>query len=180
MEDYMDLTRYNMCNPCNMKNMNQNCMNMPCCNYKPSIGYDCYNMNIKENNEMPMNYGYYNYGYTNTNKMMKPMNTNYTPLHKIIYEEVNMHIKKLMINNMGIMPKSISMDMYKKELNEMLANLMKKENEIKKMMLSREEIDEKIEEDDRLFCPYCQGFLGNMLGLVFLNSLINGGCTFCY
>lgn len=181
MENYMDLNnRYcNMCNMCNMPN--QNYMHMPYYEYKPNMGYGYQMMNTYEDNEMPMNHDYYNnYEYNQGNKMMKPMTMNFTPLHKMVYEEVNIHIKKIMMSNMGTLPKSMSMDMYKKELNEMTMSLMKKENEIKRMLLSREETSEKEENNDRLFCPYCQGFLGNMLGFVFLNSLINRGCRFCY
>lgn len=119
------------------------------------------------------------FDYTNHGKYMEPINTNFTNLHKMVIEEVNIHVKKIMISNMGQMPKAISKDMYKKELNEMLTNVMKNEDEIKKQMTSREEL-ENGENTDRLFCPYCQGFMGNMLGFVFLNSLINRGCLYCY
>lgn len=151
MENYMDYLRGNMFN-CNMGNM-------------PSTNMDYPMMN--------------EYEYSNHGKYMEPINMNFTYLHKMVMEEVNIHIKKIMISNMGQMPKAISKDMYKKELNDMLANIMKNEDEIKKQIAGKNELENE-GETDRIFCPYCQGFMGNMLGFVFLNSLLTRGCLFCY
>jgi len=57
---------------------------------------------------------------------------------------------------------------------------MKKEDEIKKIVVvDRNETNEE-ENTDRAFCPFCNGLLRDTLSILFVTELLRGGCTHCY
>ena len=57
---------------------------------------------------------------------------------------------------------------------------MKKEKELKELVVvDRLETEDK-EDLDRNMCPYCGGFLKDTLGILFLTELLKRGCVSCY
>ena len=100
--------------------------------------------------------------------------------YKMLIVYVEKSINKIMMENMGMMPKAISKDKYHKEMNEMLCEVMKKEKELKEIVVVDRCETEDTEDLDRNMCPYCGGFLKDTLGILFLTELLKRGCTSCY
>ena len=100
--------------------------------------------------------------------------------YKMLIVYVEKSISKIMMENMGMMPNAISKEKYHKEMNEMLCEVMKKEKELKQLVVvDRLETEDK-EDLDRNMCPYCGGFLKDTLGILFLAELLKRGCISCY
>ncbi len=120
------------------------------------------------------------YGYPMNNMMkMEPLE-NMCGSYKMLIVYVEKSINKIMMENMGMMPKAISKEKYHKEMNEMLCEVMKKEKELKELVVvDRCETEDK-EDLDRALCPYCGGFLKDTLGILFLTQLMKRGCVSCY
>ena len=166
---YQDMYKQN----CNMENMPPymygKCMNMPCCN-----GYMMqYNMpNYSSRSDMYMN----SYGM----QMMEPLENMCGKTYKILIVCVRKTVQKIMMENMGMMPKCISKEMFNKHLNDTMCEVVKQEDEIKKcVVVDRTETEEK-EDISRGFCPYCNGMLKDVVTILLINELIRGGCTNCY
>lgn len=135
-------------------------------------------MNMYDN--MPMSYsprGEYMMPHINQN--MEPLENMCGKTYKILVVHVHKRMHKMMMENMGVMPKGISKEKFNKEMNDMLCDIMKNEEEIKKIVvIDRSEMNE--ENTDRAFCPFCNGLLKDTLSILFVTELLKGGCTFCY
>jgi len=119
--------------------------------------------------------------------MMPHMKNNMEPIenmcgktYKLLIVHVHKTMHKMMMENMGVMPKAISKEKFKKEMNEMICEVMKQEDEIKKIVVIDRSETEGEESTDRAFCPFCNGLLRDTLGILFVTELLRGGCTFCY
>ncbi len=146
-------------NPCINHNMNymHNYCNKP---------YDCMPGNLARGYGYPM-------------MKMEPIE-NMCGSYKMLIVYVEKSVNKIMMENMGMMPKAISKDKYHKEMNEMLCEVMKKEKELKEMVVVDRTETEDTEDLDRNMCPYCGGFLKDTLGILFLTELLKRGCVSCY
>ncbi len=111
---------------------------------------------------------------------MEPLENMCGKTYKVLIVHVHKTMHKIMLENMGVMPKAISKDKFNKEMNDMICEVMKKEDEIKKIVvIDRKETDD-VESTARAFCPFCNGLLRDALGILFVTELLKGGCTFCY
>ena len=111
---------------------------------------------------------------------MEPLENMCGKTYNILIVHVHKTMHKMMMENMGVMPKAISKDKFNKEMNEMICEVMKNEDEIKKIVvIDRVETEDK-EDETRAFCPFCNGLLKDTLGILFVTELLKGGCTFCY
>lgn len=120
------------------------------------------------------------YGYPMQNVIKMEPIENMCGSYKMLIVYVEKSINKIIMENMGMMPKAISKDKYHKEMNEMLCEVMKKEKELKEIVVvDRTETEDK-EDLDRVMCPYCGGFLKDTLGILFLTELVKRGCVSCY
>ena len=109
---------------------------------------------------------------------MEPIETMCGKTYKTLMMDVKKTVSKIAMENMGMLPKAISKDMFNRHMNDLIIEVMKKEVEIKKMvMVERDETEET--EDDRAFCPYCNGLLKNLLSVLLVTELVKGGCTHC-
>lgn len=112
---------------------------------------------------------------------MKPYNSGVpiqnmgSKIYAVVYEKVLISINKVM-PNMSQMPKSITKDNFNMIVNDCMCSLTKDEKEIKELMKSR---CRRHIEEDRAFCPYCDGMLKSVVEIALITSLINGGCLFC-
>ena len=129
---------------------------------------------------MPGNYGMRcEYMMPNMHQNMEPLENMCGKTYKVLIVHVHKAMHKIMMENMGVMPKAISKEKFNKEMNEMICEVMKNEDEIKKIVvIDRSETEE--ENTDRVFCPFCNGLLRDTLGILFVTQLLRGGCTFCY
>jgi len=111
---------------------------------------------------------------------MEPLENMCGKTYKVLIVHVHKSMHKIMMENMGVMPKAISKEKFKQEMNDMICEVMKKEDEIKKIVvIDRSETGES-ESTDRAFCPFCNGLLRDTLSILFVTELLRGGCTFCY
>ena len=170
MNDKMDMPGY-MYGKCMPQHNNSgwkfNPMNMQ--EYmQPGCGCRC-NMNM----HMHMNPEFHMHN-------MEPLENMCGKTYKVLIVYVDKTIQKMMMENMGVMPKAISKEKFKKEMNDMICEIMKREEEIKKIVvIDRNETDQE-EEMDRSFCPFCHGMLKDTLSILFITELLRGGCTSCY
>ena len=111
---------------------------------------------------------------------MEPIETMCGKTYNMLIVHVHKTMHKMMMENMGIMPKAISKDKFNKELNEMICEVMKKEEDIKKIVVIDRVETEQGETENRAFCPFCNGLLKDTLSILFVTELLKGGCTFCY
>ena len=131
------------------------------------------------NNGYPMMHMNFGRGYGYPMMQMEPIE-NMCSTYKMLIVYVEKSISKIMMENMGMMPNAISKEKYHKEMNEMLCEVMKKEKELKELVVvDRLETEDK-EDMDRNMCPYCGGFLKDTLGILFLTELLKRGCVSCY
>lgn len=111
---------------------------------------------------------------------MEPLENMCGKTYKVLIVHVHKTMHKIMMENMGVMPKAISKEKFNKEMNDMICEVMKREDEIKKIVvIDRSETSEE-ENTDRAFCPFCNGLLRDTLGILFVTELLRGGCTSCY
>lgn len=111
---------------------------------------------------------------------MEPLENMCGKTYKVLIVHVHKTMHKIMMENMGVMPKAISKEKFNKEMNDMICEVMKNEDEIKKIVVvDRVETDDK-EDTTRAFCPYCNGLLRDTLGILFVTELLKGGCVNCY
>ena len=137
-------------------------------------------MNVCDN--MPMHYGMRTdmYHMPHMHQNMEPLENMCGKTYKILIMHVHKSMHKIMMENMGVMPKAISKEKFNKEMNDMICEVMKKEDEIKKIvMIDRSETEEQ-ENESRAFCPFCNGLLRDTLSILFVTELLRGGCTSCY
>lgn len=111
---------------------------------------------------------------------MEPIESLCNELHKIIIDVVDEDIDKLITENMDMMPKAISKEQYKKEVEKMFNNLVKKEEISKKYIYDSNTNRVKYGENNRISCPNCGGTLKSILEIMFITQLIKRGCIFCY
>ncbi len=131
------------------------------------------------NNVYPMMHMNCGRGYGYPMMHMEPIE-NMCGTYKMLIVYVEKSISKIMMENMGMMPNAISKEKYHKEMNEMLCEVMKKEKELKELVVvDRLETEDK-EDMNRSMCPYCGGFLKDTLGILFLTELLKRGCVSCY
>ena len=126
--------------------------------------------------------GQYNFR-TNMDNMqyaMEPIEKMCGKTYNILIMHVHKTMHKIVRENMGVMPKAISKDKFNKEMNDMLCEVMKKEDEIKKIVVVDRTETSESENTDRAFCPFCNGLLRDTLGILFVTELLKGGCTYCY
>lgn len=205
MENYLDQDRYKMCQmepKCNYGiggMWNMPCMDqIPCTNQMLPHNHmmECGNKmtemplhmcgkcgNVNMSNTMPWGYGrggyhYPMYGMSNTK--MEPIENMCGNTYKIMMVSVEKTVKKIMMENMGMMPKAIAKEKFNKEMNEMLCEIMSHEDEIKSFVIVDRSETEANENTDRAFCPYCNGLLKDTLGILFITELLRGGCVSCY
>ena len=114
------------------------------------------------------------------NQNMEPLETMCGKTYNVLIVHVHKTMHKMMMENMGMMPKAISKDKFNKELNDMICEVMKKEDEIKKIVVIDRVENEDGEAENRAFCPFCNGLLKDTLSILFVTELLRGGCTFCY
>ena len=143
--------------------------------YAPCMNY-MHNYCNKEYDCMPGNWGR---GYGYPMMKMEPIET-MCASYKMLIVYVEKSVGKIMMENMGVMPKAISKEKYHKEMNEMLCEVMKKEKELKELVVVDRTETEDTEDLDRNMCPYCGGFLKDTLGILFLTELLKRGCVSCY
>lgn len=140
-----------------------------CCKYMNM----CDNMPCTMRGEYPMTHMHH------MHQNMEPLESMCGKTYKVLIVHVHKTMHKIMMENMGVMPKSISKEKFKKEMNDMICEVMKKEAEIKKLVvIDRSETEE--ESTDRAFCPFCNGLLRDTLSILFVTELLRGGCTTCY
>ena len=172
--EYMGLTKGNMCYNMDMCKMPPymygKCAgmyeNMPCTNYMMPP-YD--NM-FSNRTEMYMNpYGY--------NKM-EPLENMYTKAYKALIVYVRKIMQKIMMDNMGMMPKAISKEKFNMYLNDLVSTVLKDEAKIKKLYMDL--VDDEKTNDDREFCPFCSGMLKDTLSILLITELLRSGCVNCY
>jgi hypothetical protein len=139
MENYFEQDRYKMfANNCLDKNPNWTTYGMynlphqyphmeyknnmmeygPCNNYMQGFCNECNTGNLARG-----------YGFPMHNMMKMEPIENMCGSYKMLIVYVEKTINKIMMENMGMMPKAISKDKYHKEMNEMLCEVMKKEKE---------------------------------------------------
>ena len=138
----------------------------------------CKYMNMCDN--MPMPYGMRGeYPMHHMHQSVEPLENMCGKTYNVLIVHVHKTMHKIMMENMGVMPKAISKEKFKKEMNDMICEVMKKEDEIKKLVvIDRSETEE--ENADRVFCPFCNGLLRDTLSILFVTELLRGGCTSCY
>ena len=61
-----------------------------------------------------------------------------------------------------------------------ICEVMKNEEDIKKIVVVDRDETEEAESTDRAFCPYCNGLLRDTLNILFITELLKGGCVSCY
>lgn len=110
---------------------------------------------------------------------MEPLENLCGKTHKIFMGCINKSMQKIIMENMGMMPKAISKEKFNKEMNDMLCEIMKNEKEIKKLVVV-ERTEDTNEEESRVFCPFCHGILRDTLGILFITELLRNGCVSCY
>lgn len=128
---------------------------------------------------MPGNYGMRTDMY-HMHHNMEPLENMCGKTYKVLIVHVHKTMHKIMMENMGVMPKAISKEKFNKEMNDMICEVMKKEEEIKKIVVVDRNENGESESTDRAFCPFCNGLLKDALGILFVTELLKGGCTFCY
>lgn len=144
-------------------------------------GMCCKYMNVCENMQMPYTMrSEYPIGMHHMHQDMEPLENMCGKTYKILIVHVHKTMHKIMMENMGVMPKAISKEKYKQEMNNMMCEVMKNENEIKKIVVVDRNETEEQENTDRAFCPFCNGLLKDTLSILFITELLKGGCTFCY
>lgn len=185
MENLDRTMQYNMCPyNCNMKpNMQMNMENKAEQMMMPPYMYGkcMYNMpQMTDANYMYLNMckcrgGYNTYmPYANN---MEPIENMCGKHYKIMMTYVSKEMNKIVVENMGMMPNSISKDKFNKHVNSMMCEVIKQEKEIKMLVVQKRD-DET--EEDRAVCPYCSGYLKSMLEIIFVMELLRNNCTFCY
>ena len=136
-------------------------------------------MNMHDN--MPMHYSMRGeYPMHHMHQNMEPIENMCGKTYKVLIVHVHKTMHKIMMENMGVMPKAISKEKFNKEMNDMICEVMKNEDEIKKIVVIDRSETEESESTDRAFCPFCNGLLRDTLGILFVTELLRGGCTFCY
>ena len=100
--------------------------------------------------------------------------------YKMLIVKVRKTIQIIIMENMGMMPTSISKEKFNKYLNDTICEVMKQEDDIKKMVVVERDETETEEENNRDFCPYCHGLLKDTIAFLLITELIKGGCTTCY
>jgi len=142
----------------------------------------CKYMNMCD--KMPMNYGmrgeYPMAPMHHMQQNMEPLENMCGKTYKVLIVHVHKSMHKIMMENMGVMPKAISKEKFKQEMNDMICEVMKKEDEIKKIVAIDRNETEETENTDRAFCPFCNGLLRDTLSILFITELLRGGCTACY
>lgn len=166
--------------------------NMPCFgmeNMPPYMYGKCMNMdNMSYNNKfmpcmennMPNCYGR-NDMYMNPYMMknLEPIENMCGNTYKILIVYVRKTMNSIIMENMGMMPKTISKDSLNKYINDMLCDVMKNIDEIERMLLDqRSETEEEI--NDRKACPLCNSMLKDTLTILLVTELLKGGCSSCY
>ena len=131
----------------------------------------CDNMPYGMRGDYPMHYMHQN---------MQPLENMCGKTYNVLIVHVHKKVHKIMMENMGVMPKAISKEKFNKDMNDMICEVMKNEDEIKKIVvIDRVETEDK-EDRTRAFCPFCNGLLRDTLGILFVTELLRGGCTHCY
>lgn len=139
----------------------------------------CKYMNMCDN--MPMPYSMRGeYPMHHMQQHMEPLESMCGKTYNVLIVHVHKKMHKIMMENMGVMPKAISKEKFNKEMNDMICEVMKNEDEIKKIVVIDRSETEESESTDRAFCPFCNGLLRDTLGILFITELLRGGCTFCY
>lgn len=111
---------------------------------------------------------------------MEPIETMCGKTYKVFMVHVKRTVQKIVMENMGMMPKSISKEHFHKHMNDMICEVMKQEDEIKKLVVVDRNENDLEESTDRAFCPFCNGMLKDTLTLLLVTELVRGGCTTCY
>lgn len=111
---------------------------------------------------------------------MEPVENMCGKTYKVLIVHVHKTMHKMMMENMGVMPKAISKDKFNKEMNDMICEVMKREDEIKKLVVIDRVETEEGENETRVFCPFCNGLLRDTLSILFVTELLKGGCVSCY
>ena len=136
-------------------------------------------MNMCDNMNMPYNMRG-DYMMPNMHHNMEPIENLCGKTYKMLIVHVHKSMHKIMMENMGVMPKAISKEKFKKEMNTMICEVMKNEEEIKKIVVVDRNETEDVENTDRAFCPFCNGLLRDTLSILFITELVKGGCVSCY
>lgn len=139
-------------------------------------------MHMYDNMHMPYGMrGEYMMPYTHhIEHNVEPIESMCGKTYKILIVYVHKTMQKIMMENMGVMPKAISKEKFKKEMNDMICQVMKNEEDIKKIVVVDRNETEETEGTDRAFCPYCNGLLRDTLNILFITELLKGGCVSCY
>ena len=182
-----------MINPnVNYSNMNMNSMalggnmNMP-----PYMYGKCMNMTIDNNpcNSFLMSYMDNNYKhycsrgdmYMNPYMMknIEPIENMYGNTYSVLIVYVRKTMQNIMMENMGVIPNSISKEKFNDHVNDMMCDMLKEEEKIMKMLMTkRDETEEQNEE--RSSCPLCRTMIKDTLTILFITELLKSGCNSCY
>ena len=139
------------------------------------------NMCCKYMNMCDMPYGMRGeYPMYHMHQNMEPLENMCGKTYNVLIVHVHKTMHKIMMENMGVMPKAISKEKFKQEMNDMICEVMKNEEEIKKLVVIDRSETEEAENTDRAFCPFCNGLLRDTLSILFVTELLKGGCTSCY
>lgn len=158
--------------PMNMEN-NMEQMMMPPYMY----GKCMYNTPEMQNINMCMYQNKCRGGYMGYPVNMEPVENMCGKHYKILLSYVSKEMNKIVVENMGVMPNSISKDKFNKHVNSMMCEVIKEEKEIKMLIVQKREEDD---EENRGACPYCNGYLKSMVEIIFVMELLKNNCTFCY
>ena len=110
-------------------------------------------------------------------KNLEPIENMYGSTYKILIVYVRKVVQSIMMDNMGMMPASISKDSFNKYMNDMMCDALKNVDEIKNVMI----VDRDETEDvDRGNCPYCSSMLKDTLAILLVTELLRNGCNSCY
>lgn len=176
--EYMNCCQMpNMYNGCDMKYKNCDGI-MPKLNMPPYLYNNCMNvydgMSYNHEHRMDMNPGFYQM------QNIEPIEHMCGKTYKILIVHVENCMQKIMMENMGVMPKAMSKEKFNKHMNDMICEVMKKEEEIKKHVVIDRNSVETSDDLTRSFCPYCNGMLKDALSILFVTQLLKRGCTHCY
>ena len=109
---------------------------------------------------------------------MEPIENLCGKTYNIYMMSINKSMQKIMMENLGMMPKAISKEKFNKEMNDIICDVMKKEDEIKEIVIMKR--DDEQQDETRAFCPFCHGVLRDTLGILFVTELLRNGCVSCY
>ena len=176
--EYMNCCKMqNMYNDCNMKYKSCDGI-MPKLNMPPYMYNNCMNVYDKPDYTMVSRHNMHPNMYQMNN--MEPIEHMCGKTYKILIVHVDMCVQKIMMENMGVMPKAMSKEKFNKHMNDMICEVMRKEDEIKKHVVIDRSSVEDSEDLTRAFCPYCNGMLNSALSILFVTELLKRGCTHCY